>query len=328
MRARRNQTSAARQARLDNIEKQKKVVEPPATPSKVSSQSMIFSGLVSNSSMNRVSLVLDSCGVNHESLTKTTSLLPHVEKKMVNYANKSCENARREMSGFASTDTRWSGQKNGSESTSSWIDYITGKILKFSNCIKEGKGKTNSNFNGASNMMESQGLRSCLTDMANDGSLNNIKTFARDMDNKSWHILEEFGFDPETERFDPGHYRKNFDNRWKSFTDTNNNFQYIENGTTYIIKQPFRGLLPHLKHWLNIILDIENDDQRVKEWENFAYHCVGLHDFCHHGELDIDVLWQTGVNHSILIVKLLEFITYESVIIRKISTQNTFKKWR
>lgn len=158
MRARQNQTSAARQARLDNIEKQKKVVEPPATPSKVSSKSMIFSVLVSNSSMNRVSLVLDSCGVNHESLTKTTSLLPHVEKKMVNYANKSCENARCEMSGFASTDTRLSGQKNGSESTKSWIDYITGKILKFYNCIKDGKGKANSNFNGASNMIESQGL--------------------------------------------------------------------------------------------------------------------------------------------------------------------------
>ena len=262
MRARRNQTSTARQTRLDNLERQKKQVESPATPPKISSPSMIFSGLVSNSSMNRVSLILDSCGVNHEILTKTTSLLPNVEKKMIDCANKSCENARREMSGFASIDTRWSGQKNGSESTTSWIDYITGKILKFSNCIKDGKGKANSNYNGPSNMMESQGLRYCLTDMANDGSLSNIKAFARDMDNKSWHILEEFGFDPESERFDPGHYRKNFDN-----------FQYIENETTYIIKQPFRGLLPHLKHWLNIILDIENDDQRVKEWENFTSLC-------------------------------------------------------
>ena len=83
----------------------------------------------------------------------------------------------------------------------------------YANVIKDGRRKPYSNFTGASNMMESQGLRKCLSNMNDDHSLNQIASIARDMDNKSWHILEEYGFDKDAERFDPGHYRKNFDNR-------------------------------------------------------------------------------------------------------------------
>lgn len=45
-----------------------------------------------------------------------------------------------------------------------------------------------------------------------------------------------------------------------------------------MIKQPFHSLLPHLKHWLNIVLKIEDDDLKIEEWENFPYHLVGMHD--------------------------------------------------
>ena len=246
MKSKRNQTFAARQALHEKVELNKK--NKPESPKKINAESMVFAGVLSSSTMNRVSMVLDACGVDHESLTKATAMLPDVERKMGKKANESCSKARSEMSGCASTDTRWSGQKNGSEATTSWIDLITGKILAYSNSIKVGRGKMNANFTGASNMMESQGLRSCLTIMEGDDSLGSIKVFARDMDNKSWPILQEYGFDPETERFDPGHYRKNFDKRWKNFTDETNNFEYIENGEKYVIKQPFRGLLQHLKH--------------------------------------------------------------------------------
>lgn len=73
----------------------------------------------------------------------------------------------------------------------------------------------NANFTGASNMMESQGLRSCLIIMEGDDSLGSIKVFVRDMNNKSWPILQKYGFDLETGRFDPGNFCKNFDNGGK-----------------------------------------------------------------------------------------------------------------
>ena len=110
-------------------------------------------------------------------------------------------------------------------------------------------------------MMESRGLQSCLENLQDDGTLNNIATVTRDMDNKSWKILEEFGFDKQSERIRPRSLQKNFDHRWKSFTDQYKNFEYVENGNKNLIKQLFRGLLIQLKHWLNIILKIDNDDE-------------------------------------------------------------------
>ena len=160
--------------------------------------------------MKRVSMVLDCCGVSHESLTKTASLIPTIESKFKDRTDQSCYDARLEMSGFTSTDTRLSGKKNRSQSTTSWIDLITRKILAYSNVIRDGRHKAYSNFDGPSKMMESRGLQSCLENLQDDGTLNNIATVTRDMDNKSWKILEEFGFDKQSERFDPGHYWKKF----------------------------------------------------------------------------------------------------------------------
>lgn len=77
--------------------------------------------------------------------------------------------------------------------------------------------------------MESQGFQSCLENLQDDGTLDNIATVTLDMDNKSLKILEEFGFDKKSERFDLGHYKKNFDHRWKYFTDQYKNFEYVEN---------------------------------------------------------------------------------------------------
>lgn len=57
-----------------------------------------------------------------------------------------------------------------------------------------------------------------------------------------------------------------------------------------MIKQPFRSLSPHLKHLLNIVSKIEGDDLRIEEWENFPYHLVSMHDYCHHAKLEDDNL--------------------------------------
>lgn len=83
-----------------NKEKNRREMQP--IQQKVSSKSRIFLGLVTSSTMNRVSMVLDCCGVDHESLPKTTSLLPSVENKLMIRADQSCSDARNGMSGFYS----------------------------------------------------------------------------------------------------------------------------------------------------------------------------------------------------------------------------------
>ena len=132
-----------------------------------------------------------------------------------------------ECQAFTATDTRWSRQKNGSESTTSWIDVRTGKILMYANVIKDGRRNANV-ITGASNMMESQGMRKCLSNMNDDHSISQITSISRDIDNKIWYILEEYEFNKYTERFDPGHYRKNFDNRWSNFIGQYKNIKYTE----------------------------------------------------------------------------------------------------
>lgn len=77
-------------------------------------------------------------------------------------------------------------------------------------------------------MMESQGLRKLLSSMNDDHSLIRITSIASDMDNRSLYILEEYGFNKDTELFDPGHYRKNFDNRWGNFIEQYKNSEYSE----------------------------------------------------------------------------------------------------
>ena len=44
-------------------------------------------------------------------------------------------------------------------------------------------------------MLENRGLQSCLENLQDDGTFNNIATVTRYIDIKSWKILEEFGFD-------------------------------------------------------------------------------------------------------------------------------------
>lgn len=180
---------------------------------------------MNGSSVEKVAMTLDCCGVDYESITKAKSLLNGVEERSIQGANDSCQRARRTFPGHFATDTRWSGSKNGSE--------ITGRILAFFNSIKYGKNKHLANYCGTSNMMESNGLRHCFEIMNDDQMIELIQTVARDMDNKSGPILTEFGVDHSKERFDPGHFRKSFEVRFKNFTQSNKSFEYIEDGEKF-----------------------------------------------------------------------------------------------
>lgn len=327
MKKRRAQTASARSRNLEIRQEKVDFLDHNEEPKKkVSANSMIYAGLMNGSSVEKVAMTLDCCSVDHESITKAKSLLNDTEERSIQGANDSCQRARRAFSGHFATDTRWSGSKNGSEATTILIDEITGRILAFFNSIKYGKNKHLANYNGASNMMESNGLKHCLEIMSDDQMIELIQTVARDMDNKSGPILTDFGVDNSKERFDPGHYRKSFEARWKNFTQSNKSFEYVEDGEHFVIKQPYRGLRKHLLHWLNIVLKIENDDTRIIEWENFLYHIVGIHDFCHHGELEDSILWEVGQNNLPIYIKLVEFITKESKLIRKISTSHNSQR--
>lgn len=182
---------------------------------KASANSMIYVGMMNGSSEEKVAKTLDCCDVDHESISKPKSLLGEVEERSIASANESCKRARSMFSGKASTDTRWSGCKNGSEATTILIDEITGRILAFFNAIKFGKNKYRANFRGASNMMESFGLRNCLEIMSQNNLIELIQSVTRDMDNKSGPISYDFDIEKKQERFDPGHYRKNLEARLK-----------------------------------------------------------------------------------------------------------------
>ena len=79
------------------------------------------------------------------------------------------------------TDGCWDHPRNGTHATICAIDRDKDKVLYFSNVTKEG-GKRTGNFNGVSNMMESQSVNDILDQLHDDDR--NINRLTYDNDNK------------------------------------------------------------------------------------------------------------------------------------------------
>ena len=107
-----------------------------------------------------------------------------VSAQVALYASQITDNAS------LSEDGCWNHPKNGSAATVTIFDNKQKKVVAYANVLKA-KGYSIGNFIGASNMMESAGLRLCLDQISPYVQGKQI-TFTHDHDNKSGKIINEF----------------------------------------------------------------------------------------------------------------------------------------
>ena len=111
-------------------------------------------------------LTLNRCKVCSKSTFYATQskILPIIEK----LAKDSCREALQESVDLNhnqfSQDSRWSSPRHGRENTNTMIDVVSKKCVSYFDSIKKRKN-LEGNFDGASNMMESNGLHHIASEM-------------------------------------------------------------------------------------------------------------------------------------------------------------------
>ena len=191
-----------------------------------------------------------------------------VQKTITNAQQEMCEIENPSLT----LDGRWSSRRNGSQCTTTAIESHLQKVVSMDNVVKNG-GKRIGNFEGASNMMESQGIENMSQELH---KICPQKKFAivHDGDNKSKKVMDKANLETE-HQYDKGH----------GLNALRRSFGTIEKELLYKdgIKNPFHGIKGKMIAWGETIIDnIEDPDERERLWKNSPNHLVGDHQNCTH----------------------------------------------
>ena len=187
-----------------------------------------------NFQTTRTILTLNGCNVCSKSTFYATQskILPVIE----NLAKDSCREALQESVTLDhdqfSQDSRWSSLRHGRENTNTMIDVVTKKCISYYDSIKS-RENLQGNYDGASNMMESNGLHHIAAELRDAYGDRKLK-IAHDGDNKSYNVLLSEALNVEYYR-DNGHAQKSLRN---AFNAVRRSLNFIGTG-----EQPFYGVI-------------------------------------------------------------------------------------
>ena len=246
---------------------------------KIAPKQMAVACLLSGTNPTRFRETANICNIKTPAMSTYFEAQKKVIPTVIEVANRTVELARQESFAkketIASTDACWDSARNGKNSTTSAIDCETGKTIDYEIVTRAGGNRVD-NFQDASNMMESEGLKRIASRLHGDPNCN-IVAFVHDGDNKSDKILEKAGFNLENQR-DAGHGFKALERRFKSMKKE-------VKSENKLPKDPFHGIQGKVINYAKSIVSKENDPRRREElWLNVPEHLTGNHSICHHNE--------------------------------------------
>ena len=323
MRKNKWRTEQARAARYRKENELYKGVDLETAIKKIPAESIVASSIYTGVPFKPLTDAYRIAGVETESIRKCYMVQKKAASKIIAKTDECIQRARQSFSGTLQLDTRWSHARNGTQGLTTGIDPVTRKVVGRSHQVKSGGNRFDGKFTKPPNMMETYGSTDILSDFQKRGLLQRIDTVTRDRDNKSEAIFEKFGI-ADKQRHDPGHFRKNFQTLFSSFTSK----AVIpivtgHDGKPKPLGRPFYGLATSLEKWLNSCFDEKNDDTRVKMWLNSADHFTGNHSQCHHPPTADCFIWKNGIDYPILKQQLINFLNEIAPIIRRISNKTS-----
>ena len=240
-----------------------------------------------------------------------------------------------------SEDGCWNHPKNGSAATVTIFDNKQKKVVAYAHILKA-KGYSIGNFTGASNMMESAGVRLCLDQISPNVKGKRI-TFTHDHDNKSGKILNEFD-ENAVENYDPGHASKEVKRKAESyFTEcakSRKEAKIVElkkSGITKIPKsvsikaemEKYTPMIYRLVEWFKYLVYSEpSEEVRENLWENSVFHFHPSDFHAERGRPRVNKKeefweWKVAKEDSSYFDELVTFLHSTSPLIKKVSQYHT-----
>ena len=305
-----NQRSKQLAAARQSIGMNKKYESP-----KVDTDLFVLSTLMEGSTYSKEKRRFNSCGIECCSSATFYRKQPVIAQKIIDHATTDmikCQNNVKENARLAG-DSRYSHRTHSTQNTYVVLDNDQNKVIAVHNTVRNGGKRTDANFTGPCNQMESEGARNCVADLQ---KLPIMKAqFAHDNDNKTTKILQESNRIELTESLDRNHAVKAIERRFNNFFEKeidsfnkqnaavsqfakgipkdckkdNKMHQYLEETAkdkNFITKKCINPLRTKLVQWfLFLVTFVQNIPKRVKLWLNSAEHWTGNHVDCHHDEI-------------------------------------------
>lgn len=318
---RKKRTAAATAAHMRNATKRRDEAEKRTNSpiARVSAAEMVAASLYTGTTYQQQSDSLMMMNIQPGSRSSFFRCQKAAEPKIKAAADESTAKARKNFSGAAALDCRWSHRIRGQQGTIIMADIESPQrsILARETLVTNGGGRQNPNYDGLPGNMESVGTDRMLNKAQNEGFLEKITSITRDRDNKSGKILDKYGI-RDREFHDPGHYKKNFSTLLANFIKKYPEYEYYENSTFVYINSPFWGLQGPLQYYLAKVMKEEDADIREHKWMNAVNHFIGNHEFCDHDEKQESYFWRTGYDHPPLQKILYNFLAETAPVVRKI----------
>lgn len=203
---------------------------------------------------------------------KQNEILEIIEGEAQKTVDAAREKAKDIDSPVVSIDSRWNSKRNGSMNTASAIESSSGDVIAYKNTIKRG-GRRDGDYEGPSNLMESNGINSIADDLKETFGDKTI-TIVQDGDNKSTKIYDSKNLNIERE-FDKNHGKGVLQRAFEPIQKE----LYMK----HKIQNPFHGVKGKMLNWGQYLIDnVDDEEERAALWLNAPNHLIGDHSLCHH----------------------------------------------
>lgn len=287
---------------------------------KVKAEDMLSASYMTGCGFSTIKTIINMTGRTTESRSTFFRHQAKSEDKLVECAEQLTEEARKNFSGYAAMDCRWSSPVRAIHGTVSAVDAVNRNVLEFAILTKNGKNRPTGNFDGSSNNMETVGTSIVIDKMKYHHIFEKVKKLIKDRDNKSTKLLQEIGAHDIIAN-DPGHYRNNFASSFDKLALECKNFTYLKDDDEITVKSPFYGMKKHIVKWLNVCLKEDDQDIRVAMWISCVPHYLGDHSNCSHSEDKKVFFWAVGLEHEPLLDIFIKFVDEHADIIKNVSNK-------
>ena len=300
--------------------KQKRIDNSHSDNQKVSSNQMLAASFYTGKGFTDVKNILNLTGHMTQSKASFYRHLPECEQRIEEKANEMTQKAREHFSGNVCIDCRWSSPKRGMHGTVTAVDQESHQVIEFCTLTKDGGHRVDSNYDGSSNNMETVGTTEIIKRLKEHEIFDAIHTITKDRDNSTSKLIKDIGSE-DLLTYDPGHYRKSFENALDKFFIDHKTVEYFVNDNKIIVKRPFYGLKERLLKWMNSCLKCSDIDERISMWVGCIAHYLGDDTNCMHPPDEEHKVWLAGIEHPILVDILQKFVDDQIDILTKTSNQ-------
>ena len=283
---------------------------------------MVISNYENGSTYTKSRRILAAQGIDSPSKATYYRYQRKVNDSIIKLAKESMsEEANKMEHGTSiSLDGAYAHRRNSSQCHGAFIDCKSHKIVAGSVVTKTRK---NGDFEGSSNMMETEVIRRNLAQIDKQ----KVSRYVHDQDNLTGDLMSK-SIQNIDEKIDPNHGKKCFLKFWNKLVE--GSYRTIYKACDYAVsavkyltdiqyKKKFHGLKTHAQNWFNNLLyDKQMTNAEKKEnWMNVELHVIGNHSRCNHSEKKTFV-WKNGIQFPELQHDFHKFVDASSKVFDKI----------